>query len=194
VFNYTVRGESAQSILSRRNLPYLLLDETSGLSGHGGGVTGRFALRYGLCLVEFLAASSPPAGRFTCPPVSDNWLVVRELLLPVPARRPAFVHDATTFPAPVGSLIGPRWALLADSLVLVAPVEDPKGGLRLMYRSTTFAGGVFEATVKDGAIRAVLSNKSVVTLKPEGEGTITWTASDGSRSLDAPLTRGRDEP
>jgi hypothetical protein len=104
------------------------------------------------------------------------------------------VRDAATFPAPVGSLIGPRWALLADSLVLVAPVEDPKGGLRLMYRSTTFAGGVFEATVKDRAIRAVLSNKSVVTLKPEGEGTITWTASDGSRSLDAPLTRGRDEP
>jgi pimeloyl-ACP methyl ester carboxylesterase len=194
VFNYAVRGESAQSILSRRDLPYLLLDETSGLTGHGGGVTGRFALRYGLCVVEFLAAASPPAGRFTCPPVSDNWLVVRELLLPVPAQRPAFVRDAAALPAPVGSLIGPRWALLADSLVLVAPVEDPKGGLRLMYRSTTFAGGVFEATVKDGAIRAVLSNKSTVTLKPEGEGTITWTASDGSRSLDAPLTRGRDEP
>lgn len=79
-------------------------------------------------------------------------------------------------------------------MVLVAPVADPGGGLRLLYRSTSFAGGVFEATVKDGAIRAVLSNKSTVTLKPEGDGTITWTASDGSRSLDAPLTRGRDDP
>jgi pimeloyl-ACP methyl ester carboxylesterase len=88
VFNHIVRGESAQAILSRRTLPYLLLDETSGLSGHGGGVSGRFALRYGLCLADFLAAPSLPAGRFTCPPVADDWPAVRELLLPAPEQRP----------------------------------------------------------------------------------------------------------
>jgi hypothetical protein len=75
----------------------------------------------------------------------------------------------------------------------VAPVDGGPGQLRLMYRSTGFAGGVFDAAVKDGVIRAVLSNKSTVTLKPEGEGSITWTAADGSRSLDAPLVRGRPE-
>jgi hypothetical protein len=39
----------------------------------------------------------------------------------------------------------------------------------------------------------VLSNKSTVTLKPEGEGAITWTSADGSRSLNAPLLRGRED-
>ena len=101
LFGYLVRGENAQAILSRRRLPYLLLDETSGLTGHGGGVSGRFALRYGLCLADFLAAADLPATRFTCPPVADEWLVVRELLLPPPAERPAFVRDAKGFPEPV---------------------------------------------------------------------------------------------
>ena len=194
LFGYLVRGESAQAILSRRSVPYLLLDETSGLSGHGGGVSGRFALRYGLCLAEFLAAPDLPAGRFTCPPVTDEWRLVRELLLPSPARRPSFIREASAFPAPVGALMGPRWAVLEDTVVLVAPVDDGAGRVRLLYRSTGFGGGVFDAAVKDGVIHAVLSNKSTVTLKPEGGGAITWTASDGSRSLSAPLVPGREEP
>ncbi|PYM25414.1 MAG: hypothetical protein DMD78_06550 [Candidatus Rokuibacteriota bacterium] len=192
VFNYIERGESAQAVLSRRPLPYLLLDETSGITGHGGGHTGRFALRYGVCLADFLGAPNPPGTRFTCPPVADESLIARELLLPPPSERPTFVREGAGFPEPVGALIGLRWALLGDSLVLVAPVDGGAGRLRLMYRSTGFKGGVYDATVKDGAIRATLSNNATVTLKPGGEGTITWTASDGSRSLDAPLTRDKD--
>ena len=89
----TVRGESAQAILAKRAIPYLLLDETSGFSGHGAGASGRFALRYGLCLADFLAAPSLPAGRFTCPAAGDgdNWPLVRELLFSPPAQRPSFV-------------------------------------------------------------------------------------------------------
>jgi pimeloyl-ACP methyl ester carboxylesterase len=192
LFGYVVRGESAQAILSRRPLPYLLLAESSGISGHGGGHTGRFALRYGLCLAEFLGAPSLPAGRFTCPAVADEWAVVRELLLPAPAKRPNVVREASTFP--LGPLTGFRWALLGDSVVLVAPVEEGPGRLRLMYRSTGFAGGVFDAALKDGTLRAVLSNGARVTLTPQAEGAINWTASDGSRSLEAPLVRGRDDP
>ena len=120
--------------------------------------------------------------------------VVRELLLPRAAQRPSFVREAAAFPAPVAALLGPRWALLADTLVLVALVEGGSGELRLMYRSSSgLGGGVFDATARDGAIQVVLSNRSTVTLTPEG-GTITWTAADGSRSLKAPLALGRDEP
>ena len=195
LFGYLSRGEGAQAILAHRSVPYLLLDETSGLSGHGAGVTGRFALRYGLCLADFLIEDSPPAGRFTCSPVTDEWLVVRELLLPRAAQRPSFVRAAAAFPAPVAALLGPRWALLADTLVLVALVEGGSGELRLMYRSSSgLGGGVFDATASDGVIQAVLSNRSTVTLTPEGGGTMTWTAADGSRSLKAPLALGRDEP
>jgi pimeloyl-ACP methyl ester carboxylesterase len=192
VFGYTVRGESAQAILSRRRLPYLLVDETSEVSGHGGAVTGRFALRYGRCLADFLAAPDLPAGRVTCPPPTDDWPLVRELLLPQPVQRPSVIRAGSTFP--LGPLTGLRWAMLQDTVALVAPVEDGPGRLRLMYRSTGFGGGVFDATLEDGTLRAVLSNGARVTLSPEGEGVITWTSSDGSRSLRAPLVRGPDEP
>jgi hypothetical protein len=190
-----VRGESARAILSRRALPYLLLDETSGIVGHLAAGTGRFALRHGLCLVEFLTAPGLAPGRFTCPPVSDEWPIVRELLLPR-ADKPPTLATATTLPAAVSSLAGLRWALLADALVLVAPVEGPGGRLRLMYRATSFTvgGGVVDAAVGDGVIRAVLENRSTVTLTPKGEGAISWRSADGSRSLDAPLVRGRPEP
>jgi hypothetical protein len=194
VFNHAERGPSAQAILARRGLPYLLLDETSGITGHGGGATGRFALRYGLCLVDFLGAASLPAERFTCPAVADEWPVVRDLLLPPPEQRTHFVRADAALPVPVTLLAGPRWALLADSVVLVAPVEETPGTLRLLYRSTGFAGGLFDATVGSGVIRAVLSNKSTVTLEPKGDGRITWTSSDGSRSFAAPLARGREGP
>jgi pimeloyl-ACP methyl ester carboxylesterase len=193
LFNYQVRGASAQSILSRRALPYLLLDETTDISEHGGGVTGRFALRYGPCLVEFLAAEKPPGSRFTCPArAADEWPIVRELLLPAAADRPVLAAPDSAFPAPVGALAGYRWALLGDSLVLVAPIDGGGGQLRLLYTSTGFKGGVVDATVKDGAIQATLSNKATVVLKPEGDGVITWTASDRSRSIEAPLARGRE--
>jgi pimeloyl-ACP methyl ester carboxylesterase len=192
LFGNLVRGASAEAILSRRTLPYLLLDETSGISGHGGGTTGRFALRYGLCLADFLAATTLPAGRFVCPAVADEWPVVRDLLLPPSVDRTYFLREASTFPEPVGSLIGLRWALLEDTLILLAPVSAGPGQLRLMYRSTGITSGVYDAIVKD--IRAVLSNKSTVTLKPDGDGVLTWTASDASRSLNAPLIRGRENP
>jgi pimeloyl-ACP methyl ester carboxylesterase len=193
LFGYQERGQRADTILSRRTIPYLLVDETSDVRGHGGAVTGRFALRYGACLSEFLAAASLPAGRFTCRPAADDWPLVRELLFPTSGQRPSFITDASALSEPLRALTGPRWALLEDTLVLVAPMAAEAGRVRLLYRSTGMGGGIFEATVQDGVIRAVLSNKSTVTLKPGGDGTITWTASDGSRSLTAPLVRGRDD-
>src|SRR5262249_5562930 len=194
LFGNVVRGESAQAILSRRTLPYLLLDESSGISGHGGGATGRFALHYRLCLADFLRASSLPAGRFVCPPIADEWPVVRELLLPASVDRTNFLREASTFPEPVGSFLGLRWAMLEDTVVLLAPVSSGSGQLRLLYRSTGTTSGVYDATVKDGVIRAVLSNKSTVTLKPDGNGVLTWSTSDASRSVNAPLVRGRGDP
>ena len=189
LFGSIVRGERAQAILARRPLPYLMVDETTEIAGHGGGTTGRFALRYGLCLSEFLSAPTLPTGRFTCPTSSDDWSVVRELLMPKDDKSPRFLLDASAAPGEIGLLLGPRWALLGDTIVLVAPVDGPSGP-RLMYRSTGSGGGTYEATIIGGSMRAVLPNKSSVTLSPENEGTITWVSSDGSSTLKAPLVRG----
>jgi len=181
------RGERAGPILERRELPYLMIDETSDVSGHGGSVTGRFALRYGFCLVEFLAAAALPSGRFTCPPPEDGWTVVRELLMPSGARRPDLA-DRSTLPPSVASLGGPHWALLGDTLVLAAPVTDPRG-VRLLYRSTNSRGGVFDATITNHSIQAAISAKSTVTLSAEAGGTITLTSPDAA-PISAPLRPG----
>ena len=83
-------------------------------------------------------------------------------------------------PAELRALLGPRWALVGDTLVLVAPVEERK--LRLMYR-TGPRGGIWDATVVDGTLRAVLRNKATVVLSARENGTITWTSADKSRTL-----------
>jgi len=111
------------------------------------------------------------------------------LLMPTGNRVPNFAVDPAALSGGLASLIGPRWALLGDSLVVVAPVAAP-GGLRLFYRSAGSAGGVFDVKIAGGSLQAVLTNKSVVTLSPEGDGTITWTSSNGSIVLKAPLRRG----
>lgn len=191
LFGTNTRGERAQPILARREFPYLLIGETGGITGHGGGVTGRFALRYGLCLAEFLAAPALPAGRFDCPAHGDDWQVVRELLMPIGSKSPDFAVDPSTLPGALASLIGPHWAVLGDSLVLVAPVADSRG-VRLLYRSSGSPGGVFDVRIAGGSMHTGLPNKSTVTLSPDDGGTITWTSADGASVLKAPL-RGGDE-
>lgn len=189
LFGTNTRGERAQPILARREFPYLLIGETSGIAGHGGGATGLFALRYGMCLAEFLAAPTLPAGEFSCPAPGDDWQVVRELLMPIGSKSPDFAVDPSALPSALASLIGPHWAVLGDSLVLVAPVADSRG-VRLLYRSSGSAGGVFDVRIAGGSMHTGLPNKSTVTLSPDGGGTITWTSADGASVLKAPLRGG----
>jgi hypothetical protein len=70
-------------------------------------------------------------------------------------------------------------------------LEKP-GRQIVTIRSTGITGGVFDAAVKNGAIHSTLSNGAALTLKPDRDGVITWTAADHSRSLEAPLSRGKD--
>jgi hypothetical protein len=88
-FGNIARGERARPILAKRDLPWMMVDESAGeITGHGGAVTGRFALRYGRCLSDFLSAVALPAGRVECQPAGDDWRIARELLLPPGGRPP----------------------------------------------------------------------------------------------------------
>jgi hypothetical protein len=191
-FRSTTRGPRAKGILATRDIPYMVVDESvSELQGHGGAVTGRFALRYGACLAEFLATPAVPAGPFPCPAPNEG-SVARELLWPAKGLR---LVPATAAPESVVNLVGLRWGFIEDTLVLVGLVEGDRPGLRLLYRSvsTRTGGGVYDATIKDGKVHAVLGNKATAVLSSETEPTITWTSPDGSRVLKAPLTRVQDE-
>lgn len=195
VFGNLVRGEGADRILGRRNLPYLLLDETSGLTGHGGGVGGRFAAQYGLCLAEFLSTPQLPGGRFTCPPPGDPWLVLRDLLLPAPASRPAIATDPAALPAGLGRFTGMWYALIDESIVVFALVPSGEGKLRALYRSSSFSrtGLVYDAEVRDGRVHVTLPAKDRITVGPDADGgLITWTSTDGSRTLKGKLVRASE--
>src|SRR5262249_2860476 len=122
LFGNLVRGERANRILGARRIPYLLLDETSGLTGHGGGTTGRFALRYGACLYDFLSAPTIPESRFVCPAVAPEGRVAEELLLP---RRdaPKLLDDPAVAPTALTGLAGRWYALLDDTLIFFALAE-----------------------------------------------------------------------
>ena len=188
LFGSIVRGERARSILATREVPWLMVDETApDVSGHGGALTGRFALRYGPCLVDFLSARTPRSGAFTCQPGGDDPRIVREVLLSPGTPAPKFAVNPDGVPPELRPLLGPRWALVGDTLALVAPVEE-RGTVRLMYR-TQPTGGIYDASIGDGTIRAVLRNNAVVFVSPENDGTVTWISPDRSKTLKGALRR-----
>ncbi|HKX01014.1 MAG TPA: hypothetical protein VJX71_00835, partial [Methylomirabilota bacterium] len=61
LFGSLERGPGAAKVLARRDGSFLLLDETHDIVDHGGGTTGKFAVRYGPCLVRYL--TSPEVGK-----------------------------------------------------------------------------------------------------------------------------------
>ena len=192
LFGNIARGVRARPILAKRDFPWLMVDETSpgDIVGHGGGVTGRFALRYGACLAEFLDAMTPAPGQFSCERKSDDARVVRDLLLPLGTRLSVATNDADV-PPQLRPFLGARWALLGDTVALVAPVVD-RGKVRLVYRTAGASPGVYDAVVADGVVTAILRNKATVQLSADGDGTIIWTSADRSITLKGSLTRVED--
>ena len=192
MFGNAVRGESARRILAQRGLPYLLFDETSDLAGHSGGTGGRFAVRYGLCLADFLSAPQLPGGPFTCQLPGDPWPAVRELLLPGSADRPVIAADPAALPDGLGRFTGLWYALIDESVVLFALVPTDRPKLRALYRSSSFnrTESVFDAEVRDGRVHVTFPLKDRISVGPDGDAAlITWTSSDGSRVLKGKLLR-----
>ena len=172
LFGNVQRGHSAGPILAARGRPYLLLDETAGLKGHGGGTGGNFALRYGRCLDEFLAADTVPAARFQCA-ASGGWSLARELLPAVPP----YVRVTTATELLPGGL---WYGLVGESIVSFAVVDMGKPGLSILFTWASGAsrgGGVYEARIDNGEITAILPTKAVLTVKRRDARTlaVTWT-------------------
>src|SRR5215510_440289 len=189
LFGNLVRGENANRILGARRLPYLLLDETSGLTGHGGGTTGRFALRYGACLYDFLSAPTVLAGRFVCPAAAHEGRVAEELLLP---RRdaPKLLDDPAVAPPALTGLAGRWYALLDDSLILFALADAATGPSQALYRwaSPRVGGTLYDAVIAGKRVSLTLPNQARVVVVVTAEGPIlTWTSADGSRILKSRL-------
>ena len=179
LFGYMIRGGRANKILSARSLPYLLIDETSEITGHAGATAGAFALGYGLCLNDFLSAAALPAGRFACEHV-DKVDVIRELLLPN-ANGVKFLEDPGAAPASLTYLVGRWYAVFDETLVLFGMIDGPPSSPRVWYRWATsrLEGGSYDAVISGDRISFKLPNgtRAVVAPHPEGP-TLTWTFAD----------------
>jgi dienelactone hydrolase len=188
VFGGMARGETAARILAGRRVPFLLVDEASGLTGHAGGLGGRFALRYGLCLVDFLSSPGVPPGRFACPAAADDWPVARELTMPAPS--PAWLPPGAD--AGLASLVGPWYGLVDDAVVLFGLVERPGGGWGAVVRwaSAGSGGGEYDARLEQGRVHLTLRNRWRIAVGRDGAGVVlALTSPDGARVTRAPLAR-----
>ena len=187
LFGNIDRGRTSRPILARRGKPYLLFDESAGLSGHGGGGGANFALRYGLCLARFLSATHVPAGRFDCGAADDAVNAARELLPP----RPSALASSD------GELFDGTWyGLLGETLVSVSPVRAPGSatpGVLFRWATSTGAGGaVYPAKSEAGQVTFTLPNRSIIAVRPGPRSamTATWQGTDAGQSNFSAITGG----
>jgi hypothetical protein len=190
MFGNVERGPSAIKVLQRRDSPWLVFDEASGIRGHGGATGGQFSLRYGACLAEFLSAAEVPGGRFTCQPATESWEAAREIV-GWPASSQPVAQDSV--PAAIAGLAGTWYGLLGESVVSFALVGGADAGLGVLYRVATprVSGGVFSPTLSGKEVRVRLPSKSEILIVPGSEGTaiLTWTSADRSRTETTTLRR-----
>jgi pimeloyl-ACP methyl ester carboxylesterase len=188
LFNNFVRGPGALKVLSQRAEPFLLVDETSrAIAGHGGATGGRFALRYGVCLAELLAADAP-RGRLPCPEGREP-AAARELLLRGRWAEARPIADGSALPEALQPFNGLWYGLLGETVVVVGLVEGDGATPHVLYRavSARASGGRYAARVEGGRLRATLGTDRAptMTLTPAaGEAMeLEWVSADGRRSL-----------
>jgi pimeloyl-ACP methyl ester carboxylesterase len=190
LFDNRARGPGALRALAGRPAPYLVIDETAtSLSGHGGATGGRFALRYGACLADFLdAADSPPPGRVSCPGGREATAARDLLMKPWPAAaRPSRDGDTLGgFAPPAGDF---WYGLLGETVVAMVVLRGEGDALRVLYRaaSPALSGGVHPARLEGDELRASLGEGSApsIALRRASDRTLElhWTAADGGRAL-----------
>jgi len=181
LFGNLERGPGAARALARRKGSFLLLDEKYDILDHGGGTTGKFAVKYGLCVVQYL--TSPEAGPepVRCPENAAEQRALAQELLP---RRP----DATP-PDSVKPIAGPWYGILepAGEIVSLAIVDVAGVGRRAMFGTAGGwrRGGLYELSAgEQGVTTFRLGDRGTITVK---ETTLTWTPASGGSSHTAKL-------
>ncbi|MDO8479001.1 MAG: alpha/beta hydrolase [Candidatus Rokubacteria bacterium] len=187
LFNSVARGPGAVAALAGRAGSSLLLDERYDIVEHGGGTTGKFAIKYGPCLVQYVASLEAGKGSVHCQ--EDEALqerAAKELLPRLPNTVRLSVAEATQTE---GKPIRGQWyGILEPSGEVVSyGIADVDGvGPRAMFRSFSGwrRGGLYAFSVSEGAVTFRLSDRGSVMVK---ERTLTWTPADGRSPQTAKL-------
>ncbi len=188
LFNHSARGAGALKVLARRGRPYFLVDETTpAIAGHGGATGGRFALRYGTCLAEFLAVDAP-TGRFPCPEGREGE-AARALLLRGRWEGTKPLAEGSTLPEAFAPFTGLWFGLLEETVVITGLVESEGQAPQLVYRAVAAraTGGRYAVRAEGGRLHATLGSDRAptMTLAPgrAGRMELEWTSADGRRTL-----------
>jgi len=195
LFGNRARGPVALRSLARRGDPFLLVDESaSAISGHAGAMGGRFALRYGLCLADFL--SDAPPGRFLCPEGRDGE-AARELLLRRGALGARPIEDGAVLSPGLRPFTGLWYGLLEETVVVAGLVRDAGDVPRLLYGAASgrATSGLYPVQMEDTRLHAILSGSGgrapslQLSTGAPGVLELTWISLDGQRTM-----RGRLSP
>ncbi len=187
LFNGVARGPGAVAALAGRAGSSLLLDERYDIVEHGGGTTGKFAVKYGLCLVQYVTSLEAGKGSVHCQ--EDEALqeqAAKELLPKLPYTvRISLAEAPQTESKPFR---GQWYGILEPSGDVVSwGIVDVDGvGPRAMFRSFSSSrrGGLYAFSVSDGAVTFRLSDRGSVMVK---ERTLTWTPAGGRSPQTAKL-------
>ena len=174
LFGSQDRGPGAAKALARRKGSFLLLDEKYDIFDHGGGTTGKFAVMYGLCVVQYLASPDVATHPIRCPENAAEQRSLAKELLP---RRPD-----------VKSIAGPWYGILepAGEIVSFAIVDVVGIGPRALFGSAGGwrRGGLYEFSTGEQGVTFRLGNRGAITVK---ETNLTWTPASGGSSHAATL-------
>ena len=184
LFGSVARGPGAAAALGGRAGSFLLLDEKYDIVEHGGGTSGKFAVKYGLCVVEYLLSIEVRKGSVHCPEdEAAQERAVKELL----PKYPGIVRNVGA--SGEGEQVGLSKALLGQWYGILEPsgevvsfgIVDVDGvGRRAMFRSFSGwrRGGLYEFSALEEGVTFQLAERGSVVVKHR---TLTWTAA-GSRN------------
>lgn len=172
MFGSIERGPGAAKVLAGRKGSFLLLDETYDIVDHGGGTTGKFAIKYGPCLVQYLTSPETGMGPVRCQPSpAEQQSTAKELL-----------------PKHPGTLAGSWYGILEPSGEVVSFAIVDVGGTtrRALFSSVSGwrRGGLYEFSGGEGDLTFRLGERGLVTVR---DGTLTWTPASGTSSHAAKL-------
>jgi pimeloyl-ACP methyl ester carboxylesterase len=189
LFGSQVRGPGAARVLARRGGSFLLLDETLDIVDHGGGTTGKFAVRYGPCLVRYLTSPEVGKGAVGCPESMPEQRRAAEELLPRLSGTVKLAPASDRAAAEGGALLGKEWyGILEPSAEVVSfAIVDVDGvGRRAMFgvASGGRRGGLYPLSTGEPGVTFRVADRGTVTVKGT---TLTWTATGGRASHAAKL-------
>ncbi len=181
LFGSQERGPGAARVLARRDGSFLLLDETHDIVDHGGGTTGKFAVRYGPCLVRYLTSPEVGKGAVPCLEGAAEQRRAAEELLP---RLPGTVKLAPASDRAAeegGVLLGTQWYGILEptaEVVSFAIVDVDGVGRRAMFgvASGGRRGGLYPLSTGEPGVTFRVADRGTVTVKGT---TLTWTATGG---------------